>query len=139
MAVIVYDNFGQRLEDLDLVVVAAQENSINICKMGIYFNTFLFILAQGATADKGVVDMKRYAMFKHDENERPVNRILVEMGEEQGELILKGCIKQGDLTEDMLIMRAMLIDKIQKGKLKSNVNRSITNDLLRVAQEQGRI
>lgn len=137
---VIYDNINQELNPLDIVIIGVTENSMNVCKVGVYYDTFVFIMGLGATENKGTVDMKRYNMFTRGEREMPINRVMVEMGrDEHKELTIKGIIKQENPTEDMMIMRSVILDKIQKGQLKGNIDRSLTNRLLHEAEEQGRI
>lgn len=135
----VFDSYEQEMNNFDIVVVATTENGSNMCKVGIYYNTFLIILGQAPTPEKAQVDFKRYPMFMHDGKGAAINRVVAEAGGLDGDFEIRGALKIDTPNEEMYMTRALIIDKIQSGQLKSTVNRNVTRQLLEDAEADGRI
>lgn len=138
----IYDNFNQVLNDFDIVAVASKGTLDDII-IGVYFNYGIFVLDNfDILNSKDMnyrVTFKRPAIYTHVFDCRPLNRQSIELGDYEGECKIVTIIKIEQPNEDMLMLRATIIDCLDKGKINSNVSRNILKLAIDSARESGRL
>lgn len=138
---VIKDSFMQELKNFDIVAVGVNEGGANGCVLGVYHSTCILIYNDfhDMESRNSALVLKRYNLYNIGKFAGVANRQAIEIGELGGEFQLRGAIKIDNPTEDMLIFRAKLLYKLQKGEVTSSVTRRFLNKVVADAIQDGRL
>lgn len=126
----VEDNFGQQLENYDIVAVATNLSGSTINTLGIYYNTCVFTLSDLEDSRNCQVQVKRLNMFNNDRYGALINRQEVEYGMASGDFKMKSLIKINEPNEYMKMFKETVFDKFKKGEFSQGISRKYINSIL---------
>jgi hypothetical protein len=126
------DNFGQELNDFDIVIIASTHNSNSISEIGMYYNASTFVLDDFDKPDnrENAVTLSRGLLWEISQFPKIVDRIKVELGFVGGDYRMKNVIKVVNPTDEMLEFRRKILQMILNYKIAPNVQRNILNTVI---------
>lgn len=134
----ILDNFGQEVNNFDMVVTASNEQGIQVSTIAMYWNTLLFIIPDFDNRDNknSAVSLRKNTLWD-SKIDRIVDRVAVEIGELPGVYKMRNIIKLNSLSEEMMDLRVTFLDKIERYCISNNVPRKTVSSLLDDARWAG--
>lgn len=137
----ILDNYGQALEDFDIVVSSACRQGCQVSELGVYYGTGVFELKdfENTIASADLILLKKNTLWNTGRNTSIVNRVEVEAGTLTGEFKMKNVIKLSNPTEELMDFRVKIITLIESGKVAANISRKLLFEFLDDAKGLGYI
>jgi hypothetical protein len=132
---IMIDNYGNELNNLDLIATVYE----NRCVIGVYFKTYIIILDTYDNIRASVAKLRRNNIFTTGRDIRTVDRTDLEKGFRQGKFLLDNVIKISDLTEELVLLRTTILQKLENGMTSSNMLREVKVSAVKEAQQTGKL
>jgi hypothetical protein len=142
---VIKDAFMKELNDFDIVALGDQDCGSPCCKLGIYFQTYVFVYDDFFTKtnpnfNKAVpVTYKRNNLYNMGKFAGVADRAGIEQGYVTGEFMLRSVIKIEQLTEDMMYLRSDMLEDIKNGRITERVQRKAANNIIAEARKKNLI
>lgn len=132
----IIDNFGQEIEDFDIVVSATNNGGNNVNELGFLFGTIVLLVTdyENVDARSTMATIRKNTLWSTGRDIRIINRVEVEVGSLPGRYRMKNVVKINQPTAEMLDFKLKIIMMLENSKVLSNVPRKLINDILTEAR-----